>query len=84
MLKKIGKAIWTFSLEKGWNWVWAHTTIDEKAAEVVDEAGRRIKNIKQEAKDVVKAVKEVGNQVEDVVEAAAGKKRRGRPKKKKD
>jgi len=84
MLKKIGKAIWTFSLEKGWNWVWAQTTIDEKAAEVVDEAGRRIKNIKQEAKDVVKAVKEVGNQVEDVVEAAAGKKRRGRPKKKKD
>ena len=84
IFKKILKGVWTFSLEKGWNWVWSKTTIDEKVEAAVEEAGRRFDNVKQEAKDVIEAVKEVGNQIEDVAEAASGKKRRGRPKKKKD
>jgi|TARA_R100000479_G_scaffold70976_1_gene34403 prefoldin subunit 5 len=82
MLKKIAKGVWTFSLEKGWNWVWSKTTVDEKVEAAVEEAGKRIKAMKEEAKDVAKAVKEVGNQIGDVADAAAGKKRRGRPKSK--
>ena len=83
MLKKIAKGIWTFSLKKGWNFLLSKTTIDEKVEAVVEEAGRRIDNIKAEAKDVVEAVKDVADQAEDVIDAAKGKKRRGRPKKKK-
>lgn len=84
MLKKIANGVWTFSLKKGWDWVWSKTTIDEKVEAVVEEAGERLDAMKQEVKDVAKAVKEVGNQIGDVADAAAGKKRRGRPKKKKD
>jgi methyl-accepting chemotaxis protein len=47
------------------------------------EAKERVKRIKEEAKDVAEAVKEVGKQSKDVIDAAAGKKRRGRPKKNK-
>ncbi len=84
MLKKIAKGIWTFSLEKGWNWVWSKTTIDEKVESALDEAAERFDNIKKETKDVIKAVEEVASQAADIVDAAKGKKRRGRPKKKKD
>ena len=34
MIKTILNGIWTFSLKKGWDWVWDQTTIDEKAIEV--------------------------------------------------
>ena len=46
------------------------------------EAKRRAKNIKEELKDVVEAAKELGSQVGDVAQAAKGKKRQGRKKKK--
>ena len=81
MLKKIADKIWNFSLKKGWDWVWAQTTVDEKAAEIVEEVKERAAVVKEELKDVKDAVKEVVNQAEDVVEAAKGAKRRGRPKK---
>ena len=83
MIKKIANGIWTFSLKKGWDWIWDQTTVDEKAKEVVKEVDSRIKRVKEESKDVVEAIKEVGSQAKDVVDAAKGKtKRRGRPKKK--
>ena len=84
MIKKILHSIWTFSLEKGWNALLSKTTLDEEVKAVIDEAEDRYKAVIEEAKDVLKAVEEVADQAQDVVEAAKGKKRRGRPKKKKD
>jgi hypothetical protein len=52
------------------------------AADKADaEARKRISRVKQEAGDVVAAVKEVVNQAGDVVAAVKGKERRGRKKK---
>ena len=48
----------------------------------MEEIDRRFDNVKTEMKDVVDATKEVGSQIGDVADAVAGKKRRGRPKKK--
>lgn len=45
------------------------------------EAKKRIGRVKQEAGDVVDAVKEVANQAGDIVSAVKGKERRGRKKK---
>ena len=81
MLKKILQGIWNFSPKKGWEWIWSKTTVDEKAAEIVDEVKERVAVVKEEIKDVKDAVKEVVDQAEDVVEAVKGKRRRGRPKK---
>jgi uncharacterized protein YoxC len=54
--------------------------VKEKAATVK----RRAKAVKKELKDVGVAIKEVAKQSKDVVDAAAGKKRKGRkPKSKK-
>ena len=49
---------------------------------VAKEVKRRAKNVKEELKDVVDAAKELGNQIGDVAQAAKGKKRQGRKKKK--
>jgi coenzyme F420-reducing hydrogenase beta subunit len=57
MFKKVLYVIWTFSLEKGWNWIWSKTEIDEKTIEVVEEIQYRKQLIKEELKDVVDAVK---------------------------
>ena len=58
--------------------------IPDEVEEVVRETKRRAKAVKKEIKDVAKSTKEVINQVGDVVDAAKGKKRRGRkPKAKK-
>ena len=58
--------------------------IPDEVEEVVRETKRRAKAVKKEIKDVAKSTKEVINQVGDVVDAAKGKKRRGRkPKSKK-
>lgn len=57
MFKKLLYAIWTFSLEKAWNWIWSKTEIDEKAIEVVEEIQYRKVLVKEELKDVVNAVK---------------------------
>jgi hypothetical protein len=59
MFKEVLYAIWTFSLEKGYNWVLSKTTIDEKAIEAIDEIKVRSVLVKKELKDVVDAVKGV-------------------------
>jgi NTP pyrophosphatase (non-canonical NTP hydrolase) len=77
---KICKATaWVGSL---WDKLWGLTTVDEKAIEVVKEVKSRAKTVKKELGDVGAAIKEVGDQLGDVGSAAAGKKRRGRPRKK--
>lgn len=57
MFKKILLAIWTFSLEKGYNWLLSKTTIDEKAIKVIDEIHVRSVLVKAELEDVVDAAK---------------------------
>lgn len=52
--------------------------IADDVEDVAKEVKRRAKNVKAELSDVKKAAKELGDQLEDVVEAAAGKPRRGR------
>lgn len=52
--------------------------IADDVEDVAKEVKRRAKNVKNELADVKKAAKELGDQLEDVVEAAAGKPRRGR------
>jgi hypothetical protein len=59
MLKKILYAVWSFSLEKAWNWIWSNTEIDEKTIEVIDEIHVRSILVKKELKDVVDAIKGV-------------------------
>ena len=66
-----------------WIKLWSLTTVDEKAIKVAKEVKSRAKVVKKELGDVGTAVKEVGKQLSDVGPAVAGKKRRGRPKKKK-
>ena len=58
-------------LKNLWNALWAKTTIDEEFKSRYDE-------IVKELADVKKAAKNVARQTKDVVEAAKGKKRRGR------
>jgi len=64
-----------------WNRLWSKTTIDEKAISTVKEIQRRYKLTAQELADVAQAIKEVGNQIGDIDDAIAGKKRKGRKKK---
>jgi gas vesicle protein len=52
--------------------------IKEEVKARKEEVKARVERIKEEVKDVKVAVKEVTKQVGDVVDAAAGKKRRGR------
>jgi len=59
MFKKVLLAVWTFSLEKGYNLLLSKTTLDEKAIEVIDEIQVRSIRVKEELKDVVDAVKGV-------------------------
>lgn len=49
-----------------------------KAKETAAEVKRRAKRVKEELKDVKASAKDLASQVEDVVDAAAGKKRKGR------
>tara|TARA_R100000805_G_C3517953_1_gene41460 strand:+ start:322 stop:561 length:240 start_codon:yes stop_codon:yes gene_type:complete len=58
-------------LKNLWNALWAKTTIDEEFKSRYDE-------IVKELADVKKAAKNVARQTKDVVDAAKGKKRRGR------
>tara|TARA_R100000541_G_scaffold35333_1_gene43624 strand:+ start:369 stop:653 length:285 start_codon:yes stop_codon:yes gene_type:complete len=58
--------------------------IPDEIEDTIEETKRRAKAVKTELKDVKKATKEVVNQAGDVIDAAKGKKRRGRkPKAKK-
>lgn len=79
MIKRILNGIWNFSLKKGWDWIWSKTTIDEKTIAVVKETKRRAKRVSEEIADVGQELKEAAVQSKDIVSAAAGKKRKGRP-----
>ena len=61
-----------------WNVLWDSTDLDEKAVAALKEAKSRISEMKKELADVKKAAKNVITQSIDVVDAAKGKKRRGK------
>jgi len=83
MIKTILNKIWNFSLKKGWDYIWSKTTVDEKAIEVLKETKIRAKAVKKEIADVKKDLKSAAKQSKDVIAAAKGAKRKGRPTKKK-
>ena len=61
-----------------WKALWDSTDLDEKATAAVKEAKSRISEMKKELADVKKAAKNTIAQAVDVVDAAKGKKRRGK------
>jgi hypothetical protein len=78
MIKKFLYGVWTFSLQKGWNWIWSKTTVDEQAIAVVQEVKERTEDVIEEFKDVKESVQEVVQETKDVVDAAKGKPKRKR------
>ena len=52
--------------------------IEDKAAKVKEQTMHRLGRIKEELADVGNAIKEVGNQIGDLPDAAKGKTRKGR------
>jgi hypothetical protein len=62
-----------------WNLLWSKTNIDEKALATVKEIKKRYKLT---AKEVAKAIIEVGDQIGDIPDAIKGKARSGRKTKK--
>ena len=64
--------------KKLWNALWASTDVDEKAEAALIEVKARIAEMKKEIADVQEAAKSTVAQAKDVVDAAKGKKRRGR------
>tara|TARA_R110002050_G_scaffold47938_3_gene111621 strand:+ start:52 stop:291 length:240 start_codon:yes stop_codon:yes gene_type:complete len=73
LIKQFLNNIWVLLLSK--------TTVDEKAIATVKEIKKRYKLTAEELSDVAKAIKEVGNQLEDIDDAVKGKSRKGRKKK---
>jgi len=65
-----------------WRALWSKTTVDEKAIATIKEVKKRAKLTTQELQDVVKAFKEVGNQIGDIDNALKGEERKGRKTKK--
>ncbi len=61
-----------------WVALWSKTTIDEKAIKTVKEIKKRYKLTADELADVAKAIKEVGNQIDDIDNALKGEARKGR------
>ena len=61
-----------------WSAIWASTDLDERAIAVINEAKIRVENMKLELADVKAVAKNVISQSKDVVDAAKGKKRKGR------
>tara|TARA_R100000655_G_scaffold35997_2_gene69931 strand:- start:1508 stop:1741 length:234 start_codon:yes stop_codon:yes gene_type:complete len=61
-----------------WKALWSKTTVDEKAIATIKEVKKRAKLTTQELQDVVKAFKEVGNQIGDIDNAIKGEERKGR------
>ena len=61
-----------------WKALWSKTTVDEKAITTIKEVKKRAKLTTQELQDVVKAFKEVGNQIGDIDNALKGEERKGR------
>ncbi len=74
IIKRFLKDIWTY--------LWSKTSLDEKAMETLAEVKKRYKLTAQEIQDIAAAMKEVGNQIDDIPAALAGKKRKGRKTKK--
>ena len=64
--------------KKLWNAIWDSTDVDEKAEAALKEVKARIAEMKKEIADVQEAAKSTVAQAKDVVDAAKGKKRRGR------
>ena len=61
-----------------WNALWDSTDLDEKAEVALKEVKARFDEMKKELADVKKAAKNTVAQAVDVVDAAKGKKRRGK------
>ena len=61
-----------------WVALWSKPTIDEKAIATVKEIKKRYKLTADELADVAKAIKEVGNQIDDIDNALKGEARKGR------
>ena len=61
-----------------WSLLWSKTEIDEKAIATIEEIKRRYQLTSDEVADVIKTIKEVGNQVEDIGGALKGHKRKGK------
>ena len=61
-----------------WNALWASTDLDERAVAAIKEPKARVAEMKKELADVKHAAKNTVAQAKDVVDAAKGKKRRGR------
>ena len=61
-----------------WEAIWDSTDVDEKAEAALIEVKARIAEMKKEIADVQEAAKSTVAQAKDVVDAAKGKKRRGR------
>ena len=61
-----------------WVALWSKTTIYEKAIATVKEIKKRYKLTADELADVAKAIKEVGNQIDDIDNALKGEARKGR------
>ena len=64
-----------------WNHLWNKTSIDEKAIATINKIKRRAKLTNAEIKDVITALKEVGNQIGDIDNAIKGEARKGRKNK---
>ena len=75
------KAFNTFS-DKFWDWIMGVKIVEENILKVIEETKKRTKRVKEEACDVVEAVKEVGKQLKDIPEAVKGSARKGRKSKK--
>ena len=65
-------------LKDVWSLLCCKTEIDEKAIAAIEEIKRRYQLTSDEVADVIKTIKEVGNQVEDIGGALKGHKRKGR------
>ena len=70
-------------LKRLWTKLWSKTEVDDKIIAAAKEGKARVKRMGEELSDVGDSLKEVANQAGDVVDAAKGKKRRGRPRKNK-
>lgn len=65
-----------------WALLWSKTEVDEKVIATVKDVKKRYKLTMQEMQDVAKAIKEVGDQIDDIGGALKGKQRKGRKSKK--
>ena len=69
-------------LKDVWALLWSKTEIDEKVIATVKDVKKRYKLTMQEMQDIAKAIKEVGDQIDDIGGALKGKERKGRKAKK--